>query len=318
MPQNKVSQLTTAGMLLAIGLILPFVTAHELGIPGTTLLPMHIPVLLTGLLCGPLYGALCGILTPLLSSLLTQMPPAFPMLPIMMGELFTYGLVSGLLLYRTFLRRKRGGVLVALIAAMACGRVVYAGIFQALVVTFGELKALSAGAALVTGLPGIVAQLILIPCLVEAVRSHARAGRRDAVQSAIHLIEEGTATCVVIRDNQIVKTEYGSGIGPMVALYESGMLKDAFVVDKIIEKAAAMLLVLGGSAGCYGMVMSQAAIAYLTRHHRKVFYGAKALTIVNRQRTGLCPMEQAVSALEDPEEGLTALKSKLEELKQAQ
>lgn len=87
--------LTQAGLLIALGILIPFVTGHAFGVQGTVLLPMHFTVLLAGFLLGPFWGAVIGVLTPLISSVLTGMPPAFPMLPLMIGELGTYGWATG-------------------------------------------------------------------------------------------------------------------------------------------------------------------------------------------------------------------------------
>ena len=46
MIKTKTGKLTATGMLLALGILLPFATSHGMGLPGTVLLPMHIPVLL--------------------------------------------------------------------------------------------------------------------------------------------------------------------------------------------------------------------------------------------------------------------------------
>jgi niacin transporter len=191
MIRTNTQKLTVAGMLMAAGLLLPFAFAHGLGVQGTVLLPMHIPVLLAGFVCGPLYGAFCGLLTPALNTLLTGMPAAFPMLPIMTAELTTYGLVSGLLFWKTPLGRKKFGVLPTLATAMLCGRISYWAMFEALAAAFGELKALPVLAAVTTGLPGIVIQFLLIPAVVEALRRF-RPGE-DTLRSAVNLIREGTA-----------------------------------------------------------------------------------------------------------------------------
>ena len=103
--QSKTQKLTTLGLLLALGIILPFATAHGIGVSGGILLPMHIPVFICGFLCGPLFGALCGVVLPIINSLLTNMPPLYPMMPIMVCELTVYGFVSGLLYHKTPLER---------------------------------------------------------------------------------------------------------------------------------------------------------------------------------------------------------------------
>ena len=215
----KYEKLAFAGVLVALGIVLPFAVSHGLGIAGTVLLPMHIPVFICGLVCGGALGTACGFILPILSSLLTGMPAVSPMI---------------------------------------CGRAVYALVFRILLSISGQLRALTAWGAFVTGLPGITVQLLLIPPAAVALRRFAvrDRGRKNALLSALNLISEDTAACVVIKGGVIVRTEYGRGIGPMMKLYESGILKDAFVVDKIVGKAAAMIMTLGGVKSCYGITVS--------------------------------------------------------------
>ena len=313
MTQNKTRSLTFAGMMIAVGIILPFAVSHGFGVPGTVLLPMHIPVFLIGLLCGPLYGASCGILIPALNTLLTGMPAAFPMLPIMGAELFTSGLLSGILFYRTPLNRFRFGVYPALAGSMLCGRVAYGLMFWALNSAFGQLKALSVWGAVTTGLPGIVVQLLLVPAIVSAVRYQDGAAAR-LLDSAKILLEEGRVACIVMRNGKILRTETGNGIAPMISLYESGALRDSIVADRVVGKAAAMILCLGGARYCYGRVMSRTAREYLESPGIAAAYGVLTDHIENRTGDGICPMEQAVSAFTDGQQALCALKEKLAEL----
>ena len=313
--KTKNERIAATGMLIALGILLPFATSHGIGIPGTVLLPMHIPVLLCGLLCGPLFGAVCGFLLPILNSFLTGMPVMYPMMPIMAGELCTYGLVSGLLYGKTKLRKVKWGVYPSLLGAMLCGRIVYGLIFQVLLFISGKLKALTVGAAIVTGLPGILIQLLLIPPVVLALRYGRERMAKSALHSAINLISEGTASCVVIKDNTIVKTQCDRGIAPVIQLYESGVLKDAYVVDKIIGKASAMVMTLGGVKGCYGVTMSEAAVKWLKEHQITVQYENCVAAIMNRTGDGICPMEQTVKEIEDAELALVALKKKITELR---
>lgn len=173
-------QLTAAALMTALGLVLPYATAHMFGVPGTILLPMHLPILLCGLLCGPKYGVLCAIVTPVISSVLTGMPPAYPMLPIMLATLIGFGLVGGLA-YHHF----RLPIYPALILAMVCGWGLYAVTFHALFLTGGgNLRALTVTAALAAGLPGIVTQLLLVPFLVKRLEKYLIAPKGVAVGNA--------------------------------------------------------------------------------------------------------------------------------------
>ena len=170
MIKNKTHRLTASGFLLGLGIILPYALAHGFGVPGTVLLPMHIPVLICGFLCGPIYGVICGIALPILNCILTGMPALFPMLPIMTCELAVYGLVSGLLFTKTALGQRKWGVYAALPIAMVCGRIAYAMAFYVLFLIVGKLKALAVTAAIVTGVPGIIIQLLIIPRIVILTR----------------------------------------------------------------------------------------------------------------------------------------------------
>ena len=302
-------------MMLAIGIILPFATAHGFGIPGNVLLPMHIPVFLTGLLCGPVLGAVSGLLLPALNSLLTGMPALFPMLPMMTAELFTYGLVSGILYHKTPLSRFRWGVYAALVLSMLAGRVSYGLAFNLLLLLGNDLGKLSVIGAVITGLPGIIIQILLRPALVITLGYASRPERPSALRSAINLIKEGTASCVAIKDGVIVATEEARGIGPVLKLYDKGALSGCAVVDKIIGKAAASILILGGCVSCYGMTVSVAAKELLESHGISV--GSSTLTdrIINRSGDGTCPMELAVKDCDTPEAALSAVRQKLSELR---
>lgn len=307
-------RVAVAGMLLAVGILLPFLTAHGFGIPGTVLLPMHLPVLLCGFLCGPVYGALLGFILPFISSLLTAMPVLFPMAPIMTMELTAYGLVTGVLYHRTRLGRWRYGVYPTLLLAMVCGRICYGLTFQALVLVAGELKAATVWTAIAVGAPGILVQLLLIPPIVTAVSGTFAGRRRRAVISAVNLIGEDRAACIVIKDGVIVRSETGRGVAPVIRLCESGVLRDADVVDKVVGKAAAMVMTFGGVRTCHAVTISRPALEWLERHRVRTEYDVCTEYIVNRTGDGMCPMEQTVEELEDDRDIIAILKQKLAEL----
>ena len=137
----------------------------------------------------------------------------------------------------------------------------------------------------------------------------------QAVVSALQLLREGQAACVVLRDGEIVRAETGRGVDPMIRLYEDGALQGAYVVDKIVGKAAAMLMTLGGVSGCYALTVSRAALDWFVGHGIPVEYEVCAEYIVNRAGDGICPMEQTVKELTDATEALVALKHKIAQLR---
>lgn len=166
---KNVKKLVTAGVCLALCLLLPFLTG-QLQALGNKLLPMHLPVLLCGFVCGPVYGLAVGFIAPLLRNLLFGMPPLIPTGLAMAFELAAYGLFAGLL-YR-LLPRKPLHLYTSLIGAMLSGRIVWGVVSFLLNLILGNpftLQLFLAGAFL-NAVPGILCQLVLIPPIVIALK----------------------------------------------------------------------------------------------------------------------------------------------------
>lgn len=174
MPTNarKARFVTHTSLYLAIAIVLP-VAFHSLGIAGRVFLPMHFPILLAGFLVGPVSGLVTGLLAPSLSYLLTGMPPAYAV-PLMSLELPIYGLIAGLTYYRAGMN-----IYVSLILVMIIGRLMFGlglfilGLFMSL--PYSTAVFFSSGGAILTGLPGIVLQIALVPVTVAAINR----GRRN-------------------------------------------------------------------------------------------------------------------------------------------
>lgn len=161
----KLYRLILSAMLLALALVLPFLTGQIPNI-GKMLCPMHIPILLCGFFCGPYYAAAIGIIAPFLRSWLFGMPALFPDAVVMFLELATYGFIAGLLF--RLLPKKKIYIYVSLISAMLAGRIVW-GIVKTILMSLGKIEFgfqafLTIGFA--NALPGIIVQIILIPILV--------------------------------------------------------------------------------------------------------------------------------------------------------
>jgi len=153
-----------AAVCIALCVVLPQ-AFHAIPNAGSVYLPMHIPVFLCGMISGWPYGILCGLAGPLLSSLITGMP-MMAYLPGMMVELFCYGAVSGLVFRLVRSKNLYADLYAALISAMLVGRIV-AGLVKGLILAPGTLTVAGwAASYFVTGLPGIVIQLIVIPGLL--------------------------------------------------------------------------------------------------------------------------------------------------------
>ena len=122
-------------------------------------------------------------------------------------------------------------------------------------------------------------------------------------------------SCIVLLPNGEVVKELGTGVAPTVRLLESGVLGGSIVVDKIIGKAAAMLLTLGEVRFAHGVVMSNSAAEWLRDHGVLFSYDTMVDYIINRAGDGMCPMEETVQGVSDEKIALALLKNKIEELK---
>ncbi|MCL2177679.1 MAG: DUF1893 domain-containing protein [Firmicutes bacterium] len=312
---SETQNVALAGMFVALGVLVPFFSAHMFGIPGNVLLPMHIPVLLCGLICGARYGFICGLLSPVLSSLLTGMPPAYPMLPIMAVELPIYGLVAGLL-YKRF----RLPLYISLPVGLVAGRVAYGFMFVFLLWLNPELRAAGVFLAVSTGLPGIVIQLILIPVIINALNPQFRGGVKfmfssKVISEAKEKIQSGEATLVIIQQNKIVLTDNRAGIRGIFDIFNTQreVLKDAIIVDKVIGKAAATLMTLGGVKYIYGFTTSRSAKHLLQTNGVRLKYD-KLVDAITKQSGGLCLMEETVLNIDEPQKAYEAIVAKFEEL----
>ena len=166
MNNSKTKRLTVSAICLALCVVLP-VLFHAVPNAGNIFLPIHFPVLICGLMCGTVYGAVCGVIGPLLSSLITSMPP-LSVAPSMMIECAVYGLVCGLMIKYVKTGKSLLDLYLSLITSMLLGRIV-AGLAKALIFTPGISPFAWVGASIITGIPGIAIQLILIPLLITAL-----------------------------------------------------------------------------------------------------------------------------------------------------
>ena len=177
--QSPTRKLVIAGMMLALGLILPYATAHGFGVQGNVILPMHIPVLLCGFICGPVCGMTVGFSAPILRSLMLGMPAMFPTAVCMAFELATYGAVAGIM--HKILARKKTYIYFSLLTAMVAGRVVWGAAMFICVGISGESFTFAAfvAGAITNAVPGIVVQLVLVPILVILLENINALKKRD-------------------------------------------------------------------------------------------------------------------------------------------
>ena len=165
-PLTKARELSLAGMLGALGLLLP-IGFHMVGWGGKVFLPMHLPVLVAGFLLTPGTAAAVAVVTPLLSSVLTGMPPLVPPIALLMAiELAVKGVVASVL-YRRF-RLPMWFVLPLVLAldwlVLAVAAALAADFFAIPMPPVAYLVA-----AATVSWPGVLLQLLAVPLAVKTI-----------------------------------------------------------------------------------------------------------------------------------------------------
>ena len=120
-------------------------------------------------------------------------------------------------------------------------------------------------------------------------------------------IDEG-ASVVVARGGVIIATEEGRGLDPLLRLFDAGKLAGAVVMDKVIGRAAAAICAEGGATKVHASLAGKGAAELLEKRGISFTAEKTVETILNHEQTDSCPMEKAVSGLEDPKMMIEAIR----------
>lgn len=308
--RNKTLRLTLAAVMLALTVLIPALF-HFFPLPdiGKYILPMHLPVFLCGIMCGPVLGLLVGLVAPVLSFFITSMPGILR-LPFMVLELGAYGLSIGIF-YRLFRRSKDiVRIYASLILSMITGRLIFLSALAVMVLGF-HVKGLTLqifAEAIIFGSVGMILQLILIPVLIQTSLRFYRRSCRDL------LGDDNTFVC---KKGKRIHKSHKRGVAPMLELLQKDpdLLEGSQVVDKVIGRAAAFLLIKGKVSKLYTEVISKPALELLHADGTiDVSYGKCVDNIINRTGDDICPMEKATLQIADPQEAYEAIVETLHSL----
>ena len=115
---------------------------------------------------------------------------------------------------------------------------------------------------------------------------------------------------MILKDGETVFTSSEEGMRPLFeAINRLGVqkLEDSLVVDKIVGKAAALLISYFKAKEVHCTVMSVRAGEVLKRHKIKYYPERVIPEILNRVGTGICPFEKKVLDVDEPEKGYECL-----------
>lgn len=122
-------------------------------------------------------------------------------------------------------------------------------------------------------------------------------------------------TIALCRNGDVITSDK-RGVAPMVDFIREGRDLDGYsAADLVVGRAAAMLFISAGIRELHAKVLSSGAKALLDDHGISVSFDTLTEQIVNREGTGPCPMERAVSGTDDIREGVSLIGDTLDRLR---
>ena len=121
----------------------------------------------------------------------------------------------------------------------------------------------------------------------------------------IERLDAEQCSCVIYNEGE-TRLFWERGVQDLYRLLktEPDFLRGAFIADKVIGKAAAALMALGGVDEVFARVISSPARELLERSGIKVDCLSEVPHIINRSRTGWCPLETRCFRMHTAEECL--------------
>lgn len=129
------------------------------------------------------------------------------------------------------------------------------------------------------------------------------------------LLNKDDIVCVLSKGD-VLLTSNLKGVRPWIKWLREcpEVLQDAVVVDKVVGKAAAMLMTVAKIKRLYTPMISENAFHFLSDTSIDFSFDKTVPYIVNNERNGMCPMEQTVLHIDDPHQGYQALLAKIAQL----
>ena len=159
--KSNIRHITLAGLLLAVGIVLPKFF-HMIGAgAGSVFLPLFYGVAIAALILPVKYSVAVAFLTPIISYFISGMPPV-PIIFFMIIELVSYAIFVHVL-------HKKLSPVISIALGLILSRTVYilsiiiAVKLLHLPVPFVSVYALIAGIA--TSIPGIIIQIVVVPLI---------------------------------------------------------------------------------------------------------------------------------------------------------
>lgn len=133
----------------------------------------------------------------------------------------------------------------------------------------------------------------------------------NELDKTISKVKNNEFSFAVIKDNKIIHQDFGLGVSCIRKLINTNpaILENSIIVDKVIGKAAAMLLIPTGIIKIHALVISKPALTILLNNNIETTYDQLVEFITNRNNDGMCPLEKSVQFIDDFNEALIEIEN---------
>lgn len=138
-----------------------------------------------------------------------------------------------------------------------------------------------------------------------------RAGAMNDLDLAKKALADAGLTLAVAKGGRVLFKSKSHGVSDMLTMInELGTRSSgASLADSVVGRAAALLCVYSGIVAVYGARMSEGATTVLKSSGIRHEYGALVPSILNRDKSDICPFDRAVLGVDDPHLALERLKN---------
>ena len=120
---------------------------------------------------------------------------------------------------------------------------------------------------------------------------------------------------LVVLNNDSLSYYNGHGVSDLLELLtnEPNRLKHAFVADKMVGRAAAVLMAAAGVREVHTNIISTPALKVLREAGISVSFNEEVPQILNRDRSGQCPIDALLNDADDVDECVEILKARFQQ-----
>ncbi len=122
------------------------------------------------------------------------------------------------------------------------------------------------------------------------------------LKRAREILHKGKYSFVLIREGELIKSSYKRGVLPLleIIMEDEKVLDRAIIADKVIGRAAALLVINYKVKALYADTISQRATEILDNFSIFYQFGQCVPYIQNRDQNDQCPLEKLTCDIDNP------------------